>query len=266
MLPARTRAKGQVRLPAPERPWQSSRLLLSSSVILLVGVALLYFGPPGKGIRILKSADNTVPQRLKSRKTPVQARSGATVEAIRQAATQVLLAAGPGKMTTTRVAERAGVSVGTLYQYFPNKEALLYAVLRHHFEEVASAIEGIGSSDGKRRIDEVADEIADAYVSVKMGCPEITALLYQIAGMIDQSRLSADIYTRLEAAVVDVIVNSSDTSFADPQRVAFTLLAALSGLSRASFGSLTSRPDILDRFPEDARLLSRGYLHAAWPH
>ena len=50
-----------------------------------------------------------------------------TVEAISEATIQVLLAVGLDRLTTTRVAERAGVSVGTLYQYYPNKQALLYA-------------------------------------------------------------------------------------------------------------------------------------------
>jgi len=59
---------------------------------------------------------------LEPRKTPVQERSTVTVEAIYEATFQVLLTVGgPDRLTTTRVAERAGVSVGTLYQYFPNK-------------------------------------------------------------------------------------------------------------------------------------------------
>ena len=57
---------------------------------------------------------------FKPRKQPVQARSEATVSALCQASIQVLLAVGYRRLTTTRVAERAGVSVGTLYQYFPN--------------------------------------------------------------------------------------------------------------------------------------------------
>src|SRR5215813_6624914 len=55
------------------------------------------------------------------RKTPIQARSAVTVEAISEATIQVLLSHGE-RLTTTRIAERAGVSVETLYQYYPNKQ------------------------------------------------------------------------------------------------------------------------------------------------
>ena len=75
----------------------------------------------------------------KPRKWPVQARSEATVSALFEASIQVLLAAGYRKLTTTRVAERAGVSVGTLYQYFPNRQALIICVIERYLEDIVSA-------------------------------------------------------------------------------------------------------------------------------
>ena len=75
------------------------------------------------------------------RKMPRQARASATLEAILEATIQVLLATGTARLTTTRVAERAGVSVGTMYQYFPNKQALLYAVTGRYLDIVADSVE-----------------------------------------------------------------------------------------------------------------------------
>ena len=72
--------------------------------------------------------------QLKPRKTPLQARSKATVEAILGAASQVLKRKGYAAATTDRIAERAGVSVGSLYQYFPNKDALLVALAEQHID------------------------------------------------------------------------------------------------------------------------------------
>jgi AcrR family transcriptional regulator len=64
--------------------------------------------------------------RISSRKQPQQARSTDLVAAILQAAIQVLTEHGATRFTTARVAEKAGVSIGSLYQYFPNKAAILF--------------------------------------------------------------------------------------------------------------------------------------------
>lgn len=64
--------------------------------------------------------------RISSRKAPKQARSTELVAAILEAAVQVLAREGAQRFTTARVAEKAGVSVGSLYQYFPNKAAILF--------------------------------------------------------------------------------------------------------------------------------------------
>src|SRR5262245_21790233 len=62
--------------------------------------------------------------QLNARKEAVQARAQSTVEAILGATAQVLEGIGFDAATTNRIAERAGVSIGSLYQYFPNKEAI----------------------------------------------------------------------------------------------------------------------------------------------
>jgi AcrR family transcriptional regulator len=64
--------------------------------------------------------------RVSSRKQPQQARANDLVAAVLDAAVQVLRSEGAMRFTTARVAERAGVSVGSLYQYFPNKAAILF--------------------------------------------------------------------------------------------------------------------------------------------
>lgn len=70
-------------------------------------------------------SDRRRPQ-VSSRKQPQQARSTGLVAAILEAAVQVLAKEGAQRFTTARVAEKAGVSVGSIYQYFPNKAAILF--------------------------------------------------------------------------------------------------------------------------------------------
>jgi AcrR family transcriptional regulator len=74
-----------------------------------------------------------VPQR----RSPRQSRSRATWEAIVEAAAQILERRGPGALNTNHIAERAGVSVGSVYQYFPDKHAILAAAARRELEAMA---------------------------------------------------------------------------------------------------------------------------------
>ncbi len=74
------------------------------------------------------------------RRTPQQARARATVDAILVAAAQILEAQAPERFTAKRVAERAGVSIGTLYQYFANKGAILEALAERYGSEVETSL------------------------------------------------------------------------------------------------------------------------------
>lgn len=69
---------------------------------------------------------------LSPRKIPAQARSRATVDAIIQATTYILTEVGWDGLTTNAIAERAGVNIGSLYQFFPNKEAVIAELQRRH--------------------------------------------------------------------------------------------------------------------------------------
>lgn len=77
---------------------------------------------------------------LRPRKQPLQARSRETVRVILRAAAQVFAARGYAASTTNHIAERAGVSIGSLYEYFPNKDALLHALLEDHIREARAIL------------------------------------------------------------------------------------------------------------------------------
>ena len=70
------------------------------------------------------------------RKTPSQTRAMRTVDTLFEAATRILANEGEAGFTTNRIAERAGFSIGTLYQYFPSKEAIVVALVRRHRDRV----------------------------------------------------------------------------------------------------------------------------------
>lgn len=80
---------------------------------------------------------------ISSRKKPQQVRSNELVAAILDAAVQVLAKEGAQRFTTARVAERAGVSVGSLYQYFPNKAAILFRLQSDEWRRTSELLAGI---------------------------------------------------------------------------------------------------------------------------
>jgi len=81
--------------------------------------------------------------QIQPRKAPRQARSATLVAAILQAAVRVLERDGAQRFTTVRVAERAGVSVGSLYQYFPNKQSLLFRLQADEWQQTWSMVSAI---------------------------------------------------------------------------------------------------------------------------
>jgi AcrR family transcriptional regulator len=81
--------------------------------------------------------------RLSSRKEPQQVRSARLVADILEAAAHVLARDGAHRFTTARVAERAGVSVGSLYQYFPNKEAILFRLQVEEWKDTGGMLRDI---------------------------------------------------------------------------------------------------------------------------
>ncbi len=118
---------------------------------------------------------------FKPRKKPRQARSQATVDAIFEATIQVLLKDGLPRLTTIRVAERAGASVGTLYQYYPHKEALLFAVLQRHLANVEQAITQAAESHHHMPLATMISAVIDALVKVKTGRLDESRALYSVS-------------------------------------------------------------------------------------
>ncbi len=87
--------------------------------------------------------------QISSRKQPKQSRSTELVAAVLQAAVQVLAKEGMQRFTMARVAEKAGVSVGSLYQYFPNKAAILFRLQSDEWRQTSALLSGILGDAGR---------------------------------------------------------------------------------------------------------------------
>lgn len=168
---------------------------------------------------------------LKPRKSPVQARSSASVEAILDATLQVLLNVGKGRLTTTRVAMRAGVSVGTLYQYFPNKSSLLAAALRRHLEATRDAMRAVIPGLEGMPVDEMMSALAMAFLAAKMREPKTGVALYSVSADVDGFKVAREIGDELQMLVI-ALLKTARERVEEPECVAAVLLGAISGVSR----------------------------------
>jgi AcrR family transcriptional regulator len=163
---------------------------------------------------------------LEPRKSPVQARSTASVDAILKATLEVLLRVGKERLTTTRVAERAGVSIGTLYQYLPNKSALLQAALKRHLEEVADAVELACQEQEGKTLREMATSLINAFLDAKMKDARTSAALYSVSSDVDGAKIVQQIGIRYNKVIVRMLATASEPLATDPQLVASMLQGA----------------------------------------
>jgi AcrR family transcriptional regulator len=92
-----------------------------------------------------------------SRREPVQRRSALRVERMLDAAATLLDEVGPEALTTSAIAARAGVSVGSLYQFFPDKHAVVESLARRAFERFTARMAGIAAADWRDTVDAVID-------------------------------------------------------------------------------------------------------------
>ena len=162
-------------------------------------------------------------------RTPVQARSTHTVETIFEATIQVLVQLGIKHLTTTKVADRAGVSVGTLYQYFPNKSVLLSAALERHLNAVVTAIEQACNAAKAQSVDVMATSLVNTFVNAKLSAPDASKALYAVASELGSADVMARMTQRSQLALCDMLATAADVSFGDLRVVSYVLSTALVG-------------------------------------
>jgi AcrR family transcriptional regulator len=188
------------------------------------------------GIRILPPKP---PRPLKPRKQPVQARSEATVSALFDASIQVLLAVGYRKFTTTRVAARAGVSVGSLYQYFPNRQALITSVIERYLDELRTTIEQHCRELRGHSLDQQVRGLVDAVIAAKWANIEVSRALHEPLADIGGAHLVSAAAVRAAASVAEVLRSCADASFRDVDRLALLIVISCSSVLQAAITDQT---------------------------
>lgn len=171
---------------------------------------------------------------LRPRKRPSQARSRATVDAILEAAARVFAARGYAGATTNHIAARAGVSVGSLYEYFPNKDALLVALVEHHIAEAGTLLTGVAerSLTPTTSLQHAVEAMVQAMIELHAQNPRLHRVLFEEAPLPPQVRLRLEALERSMAiGVAEYLGTRQEVTAPDTLMAATVLVQAIEALT-----------------------------------
>lgn len=198
--------------------------------------------------------------KISPRKEPQQERSRATVDSLLEAAAQLLVEEGFHKASTNRIAERAGVSVGSLYQYFPNKEALIAAVVEEfgdrQFEVLASTLAHVVDAP----LEEAVELLVKAMLEAKLLEPELGQVLFEQLPQVGQIGVLRA-WTERACNVVQAAleVRADEVEVRNIELASFVLVSACHGIVHSA---VLQRPELLSEgsLANETAQLVLGYL------
>ena len=178
------------------------------------------------------------------RKTASQQRSRATVDALIEATARVLIEEGYDRASTNRIAAVAGVSIGSLYQYFPSKEALVAAAAERHAQELARVALGAVFKVAAQPVEVGARELVAAAIDAHRVDPKLHRVLSEQVPRVGRLE-DIDAVERRGGAFLRGYLDAhrDEIDVADLDLAAFVLTTTVEALTHAA---VLRRPDLLD--------------------
>jgi AcrR family transcriptional regulator len=197
------------------------------------------------------------------RKQASQDRSRATVDALVEATARILVREGFDRASTNRIAEAAGVSVGSLYQYFPTKEALVAAVIDRHNRETMRVVRDVLPEVAGLPVSQAIRQLVAAAVRAHRIDPKLhRALTEQIprVGRLENVESNARETAALFKAFLEARKN--EVRVADPDMTAFVCVTSIEALTHNAVlhHAKTISEEAMDALVEEATRLVVGYL------
>lgn len=177
-------------------------------------------------------------QRPPPRKSPRQLRAARTVETVLEAVIQILDAHGFDGLTTTRVAQRSGFAVGTIYQYFENKQALVDATVSRQLDRIVAYIRNACEDLQRCNPDDMVAGLAQAFVTANAERPREVHAIRAVWARLDTEHLLRDTFAHLQSAAHRMLETlGCDASWSGPQRdmLSRQLASVLVGATRTLF-------------------------------
>lgn len=201
--------------------------------------------------------------RTTPRKRPRQARSRATVDSVLQATARVLVKHGFDGLTTNLVAQTAGVSIGSLYQYFPNKAALVGALIEKHVDDMTSLCLAELTRVAQLPIAEAVRSVIEVMVRAHAVQPELHRVLTEQVprvGRMAKIREIEELVHRMVTALLTA--RRAELAIEDPEMAAYVLVSAIEAITHRS--TLFAPERLRDpRLIEETCTLVRRYLGVA---
>jgi AcrR family transcriptional regulator len=180
----------------------------------------------------------TAKTRARPRKIPTQERSRAMVSVILEAATRVLMKEGYARATTNRIAKAAGISVGSFYQYFPTKDAVVVALMRRHREKMRALLEGHVERFRTSPLEEAVPALIAAVFAVHESNPKLHAVMFEHVLRSDARRELDEFEPWVEKVVEEALaLHRARLRVKDTRAAAFVVVHLVTGVSRAAAGS-----------------------------
>jgi len=156
-------------------------------------------------------------RRLSPRKTPQQDRSRATVDALLEATADILVRDGYAKLTTNRIADRAGVNIASLYQYFPGKEAIVAELRRRHGSELRTEVGRVLSERGDHSVEQTLRALVAVGVSGHARSPKLQRVFVEempALGHRDVEEMDAPLFDAMRRFLRSPEIDVRDTELA----------------------------------------------------
>ena len=200
--------------------------------------------------------------RTKPRKSPSQQRSQLTVAALLKATAHILVKEGYESASTNRIAAAAGVSIGSLYQYFPSKEALVAAVVDRHMQEMMQLLRAAVDRVREQPVEVATRELVRVMIDAHRVDPRLhRALVEQVprVGRLENVRaIDREAYTLIRAYLE---AHRDELRVVDLDVASFVCVATVEALTHAA---VVNRPEVLSDksgvFAEEVTRLVVGYL------
>jgi AcrR family transcriptional regulator len=211
-------------------------------------------------IRVRMKVKSNVRSRKKAPRQAIQARSRNTVETIIEAATRILADKGWAALNTNAIAQVAGVSIGSVYEYFGNKQAILDVILDRHLSSGEARLAGLaGLASESLALDEIVRLLVDGFIAVHRDNPKLHRVLSSEVPISERQR---DRIEQIRRQAITVLAAQLQGKAERPELKATMMIDAADALTHRWFVDERGIPAQPDDMTQELQQMLRSYINS----